>query len=432
MTYRDVLPPHAGFAVVDVETTGFSPQTNRVVEIAVVNLDVDLCPQGEFVSLVNPGRDVGPTSVHGITATDVRAAPAFADLAPDVVRRVAGRVVVAHNAPFDVRFLLAELGRIGVLAPEPVAICTMQLAASYFPDAPSRRLVDCCGAAGIAHESVHSALADAAAVAALLRTYAGRHTSMPPSWAEALTEAAFLPWPVPPAAACRPLTREAVRRARAEEVPFLSRLVARLPRYGVAAQVEPYLAVLDSALEDRLVTEVEARQLAELAGDLGLTSEIALGAHRLYLAQLALAAVADGVVTAAERDDLRDVVRLLGLDDGEVDDVLGWAATEAARGDAAAPASGSRLHAGDSVVFTGECDLPRAELEARARAAGLVVKSGVSRKTTLLVIADPHSQSAKARAARDAGIRIVSEQVFLNLLGEVDPAPRAAPAAAMR
>ena len=74
------------------------------------------------------------------------------------------------------------------------------------------------------------------------------------------------------------------------------------------------------------------------------------------------------------------------------------------------------LRPGDRVVFTGDMNGSRAEVEALATAAGLIVTSAVSGKTTLVVAAEPYSQSGKARQARDRGIRLVTEQVFLHLL----------------
>ena len=63
-------------AVVDVETTGLSPwRHDRIVEIAVVLLSPDGEIEDEYESLVNPGRDVGPTSIHGISASDLIDAP---------------------------------------------------------------------------------------------------------------------------------------------------------------------------------------------------------------------------------------------------------------------------------------------------------------------------------------------------------------------
>lgn len=66
------FPAHVrGFAAVDLETTGLSPRLDRVVEIAVVQLDCDLSPCGEFTTLINPGRDIGATDIHRISARDV-------------------------------------------------------------------------------------------------------------------------------------------------------------------------------------------------------------------------------------------------------------------------------------------------------------------------------------------------------------------------
>ena len=55
-------------AVIDVETTGLSPRTDRIVEVGVVLLDSRGDVEAEFETLVNPGRDVGPTGLHGIRA----------------------------------------------------------------------------------------------------------------------------------------------------------------------------------------------------------------------------------------------------------------------------------------------------------------------------------------------------------------------------
>jgi DNA polymerase III epsilon subunit-like protein len=101
-------PAYAGFAVVDLETTGLYSRTDRVVEAAVVHLSTDGQITQEFSTLINPGRDVGPTRIHGIRAADVLHAPAFADAAATLWQLLSGRVLVAHNVPFDARFLESE------------------------------------------------------------------------------------------------------------------------------------------------------------------------------------------------------------------------------------------------------------------------------------------------------------------------------------
>ncbi|MFE8937137.1 TerD family protein [Streptomyces sp. NPDC007872] len=101
------------------------------------------------------------------------------------------------------------------------------------------------------------------------------------------------------------------------------------------------------------------------------------------------------------------------------------------------PAPGGPLVQGMKIAVTGETATSRAELVARAVAAGLNVMSSVSRHTGVLVTNDAASGSAKARRAIAEGVPVVDEHTFLKLLGEVRPgtphgnqAPREAPEAA--
>jgi DNA polymerase-3 subunit epsilon len=138
-----------GFAVVDVETTGLYPSTDRVVEIAVVQLNADAEITAEFCTLINPRRDVGPTRLHGITAADVTTAPTFEAAAATLWQLLSGRILVAHNASFDSRFLDAEFTRCETPLPPPPTMCTMQLASHYLRGLPARTLTACCDTAGI-------------------------------------------------------------------------------------------------------------------------------------------------------------------------------------------------------------------------------------------------------------------------------------------
>ena len=101
-------------AVLDLETTGFNASRHdRVIEVAIVQLDETLTPTWEYCSLVNPDRDLGPTHVHGLAGRDVREAPPFVEVADDIVHWLAGRVIVGHNVAFDLRFLRAEFDLLG-------------------------------------------------------------------------------------------------------------------------------------------------------------------------------------------------------------------------------------------------------------------------------------------------------------------------------
>jgi len=103
-----------GFAVIDLETTGFAYNANdRVCEIGVVLVSPEGRREHSWTTLVNPQRDLGAQHIHRIDATDARMAPRFADVVGDLTGLLAGRVVVAHNSAFDASFLAAEYARAG-------------------------------------------------------------------------------------------------------------------------------------------------------------------------------------------------------------------------------------------------------------------------------------------------------------------------------
>ncbi|MEV4417023.1 exonuclease domain-containing protein [Catellatospora sp. NPDC049609] len=409
------------YAVIDVETTGLRTSWHdRICEIAIVHVDAAGRVTGDWSSLVNPERDLGPQHVHGITAAEARRAPVFADLAGRIGLLLRDRVVVAHNLAFDAAFLVAEYARLDLRAPvgREYGLCTMQLAAQLLPNA-GRSLRDCCLAAGIPQQRAHSALDDARAAAGLLSRYLNR-VGTPPPWQQLVLDASALTWPELTEADVLPVTRRH-RHEVAEH--FLTRLVDRLPRVPSPPQADAYLSLLDHALLDRHVSTVEADALVEAARQLGLSRAEVLGLHRRYLQALAAEARDDGAVSDVERADLHTVAALLGLARSDVEAVLDPGPDpEHRRSTRPLPAPPFRLLPGDTVVFTGQTAEPRELWEERARAAGLTVGRGVTRTTRLLVAADPDTMSGKARQARRHRIPIIHPGAFLGLLSQVPPA----------
>lgn len=403
-----------GYTVIDVETTGLSPTHNdRVVELALVYVSGRGQIQDRWSTLINPGRDVGPTHIHGISATDVLGAPTFAEIAPYVLRALGHRVLVAHNASFDARFLSSELVRSGVPFedPTPPALCTMRWS-RWFLRSPSRRLADCCTACGISLTSAHSASGDAMAAAQLLSHYL-RASEFRPPWTIDLSVAQKFEWP-----AFRGDFTELRLKHRAETsgaVPsdnWLDSIVSQMPR-AANPRVDAYLNVLEMALLDGFLAEHEKAALVEVAREHGLTRGEVIDIHTGYLRALAEVALDDSVITSKERADLELVARLLGLPGADVDHAI-EAARDTARvgsGVERLSTAGIDLRGGDRIAFTGALDLDRSAWEKRVVAAGLQIDS-VSKKTAVLVAADPNSQSGKAAKARSYGIPIVNEPGF--------------------
>jgi DNA polymerase-3 subunit epsilon len=104
--------------VLDTETTGLEPELgHRVIELGCIEVVNRRRTGRVFHRYLCPDRDIDPGAlqVHGITAEFLRDQPRFADVVAQWLEFVRGAELVIHNAPFDVAFLDAELGRL----PEP-------------------------------------------------------------------------------------------------------------------------------------------------------------------------------------------------------------------------------------------------------------------------------------------------------------------------
>jgi DNA polymerase-3 subunit epsilon len=117
------------FAVIDVETTGLNPyRHDRIVEVAVVLISPEKRLSTEFTTLINPERDTGPTSIHGLTATDIMNAPRFVDIAGALMDVLRYTVALArHNVRFD-----ASILQCGYMTPDP-EFCTARRRLGYTP-----------------------------------------------------------------------------------------------------------------------------------------------------------------------------------------------------------------------------------------------------------------------------------------------------------
>lgn len=110
--------------VLDTETTGLEvEQQHRVIEIGCVELLNRRLTGRRFHRYLNPERDIdeGAQAVHGLSREQLSKEPTFAQIHAEFLEFVRGAELVIHNAPFDVAFLDAELGRLGAAAAAPAA-----------------------------------------------------------------------------------------------------------------------------------------------------------------------------------------------------------------------------------------------------------------------------------------------------------------------
>ena len=151
--------------IFDTETTGLDNKLDRVIEIGGVELENHF-PTGRTLHLYfNPGdRKVHPDAlaVHGITDESLKDKPPFADVVDKILEFFGEGRWVAHNANFDMGFINAEFGRLGLppVAPEKVTD-TLALARRKHPMGPNS-LDALCRRYGIdnSHRKYHGALLD--------------------------------------------------------------------------------------------------------------------------------------------------------------------------------------------------------------------------------------------------------------------------------
>ncbi|WP_338730854.1 3'-5' exonuclease family protein [Mangrovimonas cancribranchiae] len=157
------------YAIVDIETTGGKYNEEGITEIAIYKFDgheiVD-----QFISLVNPERDIQPFVVNltGINNKMLRNAPKFYEVAKRIVEITEDCIIVAHNAKFDYRILKTEFKRLG-FGYKRKTLCTVELSKQLIPGQNSYSLGKLARSLGIAVSDRHRASGDAQATVKLFK-----------------------------------------------------------------------------------------------------------------------------------------------------------------------------------------------------------------------------------------------------------------------
>lgn len=140
------------FTIFDTETTGLSPyKGDRLIEIAALQIIDGEVSREEFVTLINPERNIPAeaTKVNGITSDMVKNAPKAHEVLAYFMEFIGNSTIVAHNAQFDLRFLSAELKKANLLIPLPDHQCTLEISRELFPYQKLHNLDAVCMRLGI-------------------------------------------------------------------------------------------------------------------------------------------------------------------------------------------------------------------------------------------------------------------------------------------
>jgi DNA polymerase III epsilon subunit family exonuclease len=156
-------------AVVDVETTGLDPKTDRVIEVAVIHMQGGVVTE-RYATLVNPQQALPEEVVKltGITPEQLADAPPFAEIAIELHRRLQGRIFVAYNLSFDRAFLAEELLRTARELPSALYLDPLVFVRELHKSDGSKRLTAVAERLGIPLPNAHRAADDAEATGHVL------------------------------------------------------------------------------------------------------------------------------------------------------------------------------------------------------------------------------------------------------------------------
>lgn len=129
------------FIAFDLETTGIKPKEDRIVEIGAVLFEGSRAVKG-YGTLVDPGVPIPSeaSAVNRITDAMVLGKPKVAEVLADFANFCGDLPLVAHNAPFDFKFLLEDIQLHRAAAPTGVVLDTLPLARKIFPGLPNYKL----------------------------------------------------------------------------------------------------------------------------------------------------------------------------------------------------------------------------------------------------------------------------------------------------
>lgn len=169
------------FVVLDLESTGTNPEQDRIVEVTIGRFNVNTLASQVLEMRVNPGVPIPAeaSAVHGILDAHVAALPAFSAIAARVSALLAGADLIGfHHRRFDVRLLVAELQRCGLL--NPIADARMIDVGQIFMTREPRTLEAAmrffCDEA---HEGAHGTTADVVATLKVFLAQLQRYDDLP-------------------------------------------------------------------------------------------------------------------------------------------------------------------------------------------------------------------------------------------------------------
>ncbi|HUX53120.1 MAG TPA: exonuclease domain-containing protein [Williamwhitmania sp.] len=426
--YFESLVYGSNFAILDIETTGFSPKYHdKIVEIAIISIDINGKIIDTYETLINPDRDVSATHIHGITADMVKDAPRIEDVIDDILDRINNKTIVGHNIEFDLRFINHEVQRLKKQEIRLKGLCTLQLSRLIVPDVPARKLEDFCEYFDIKNPENHSAYGDCYSTMELFNIF--RTTLLDSMSMDEFNHRFCSPSKINIELHLQTTTykRSDASNLKQYESTRLSQMISRLPTNPKESiPVQNYLNILDDILADRIITNSEFEKLQDYIIEIEISREQVIDIHNEYVRKLTRVYLLDNIISESEQKDLELVCKLLSVEKNNLKKIIEFEKAKIAK-QKISDNLGNHNNTdciGKSVCFTGQLNskldgniIDRTKAQQIALEHGLIIKSGVSCNLDYLVTADPNSLSGKAKKARANGVKIIAEPVFWNMIG---------------
>ncbi|MBI3430516.1 MAG: 3'-5' exonuclease [Actinobacteria bacterium] len=166
--YQGKFELDGSYSLIDLETSGFNPPQAKILEIAILKVNVNGDVIDEFSTLIDPmAMDVGRTDIHGITSKMLKHAPTFAEAVGSILKIIQNSILVAHNARFEENFLANEFRMAGVSLPSLPALDTLWLSRQIL-DLENYKLETVIANYNERIDDAHTALGDVRAMAKVL------------------------------------------------------------------------------------------------------------------------------------------------------------------------------------------------------------------------------------------------------------------------
>ena len=408
-----------GYAVIDCETTGLNIRGNdRIIEIAVVLLDEKLNITGQYETVLNPERDLGLVSMHGIDGLIASHGVSFKEIMPSLSKLLHDRVIIGHNVNYDIGMFKAEYDRENISPIFGTPVDTLTLAKFLPLNVKNYKLETLCRYFHIHLVNSHQAMADTLATAQLLITmldaYQCNVNCYPADFSASSMSDDLSGWK----------KRDDILQKIAEPADLnnfmlnLSNSVLDLPEKAI----DIYLKAMHLALINDRFSSWEKTTIEEIIFKFGLTKGHVIDLNEEYIFMLICKNLMENN-GKWHKDSISQklsvVTSFTGIKDIRVEELLRDTLQQSHLIEPTVKKLNSYFSfvAGDSFVVTGEdFKYDKAYWVDLLSSRGFVSKPSTTKATKLILAGDPYSLSAKAVTARRYGIPVIAESTMSSML----------------